>query len=88
MKIATDNKLAHYQVEVNEINEQLGMLNQQYMIQQQQVQQLGSYLSMNNGDTQARQRYRKATQELGSIGTKIRQKQRRLQTLQRQIMIE
>lgn len=88
MKIATQNRLAHYQVEYNEICEQNVVLNNQLLLQQQEFNNLQRYLNCNQGDARARQQLRKCSRDLCSTQTKLRQNNIRLGTLTRQIDVE
>lgn len=88
MKIQTQNKLAHFQCEYNELCEQTQMLQAQIPALQAQVQQLYCYLNCNNGDKRARSDYSKALQRLNSLNNTIRRNQMRLVTLSRQIAQE
>lgn len=88
MKIQTQNRLAHYQCEYNEIIEQTQMLQSQLPALQDQVVAMQQYLNINNGDRKARSDYSKLIQRYNSIMCTINRNQMRLQTLQRQIMCE
>lgn len=85
MRIATNNRLAHYQVEYQELNEQTAMLRNQLPGLEAQIAQLGNYLSVNGGDRMARSEYAKLRQRYSSISSAIRRNIVRMQTLQRQI---
>ena len=88
MKIATSNKLAHYQVEFQELQEQTAMLNAQLPGLMQQMRTMESYLSVNSGDRKARTEYTTLCKRYNSTCTTIRRNSMRLQTLQRQITAE
>lgn len=88
MKIATQNRLAHYQVEYDECCQRGAILQQQRNTKLMEVNQWASYLSINNGDASARKNWRRAQQELRSIDSEMRKLQVRLATLQRQINTE
>ena len=93
MRIATNNRLAHYQVEYQELNEQTAMLRNQLPGLEAQIAQLGNYLSVNGGDRMARSEYAKFRQRYSSISSAIRRNivlhfhycPTHYQTLQRQI---
>lgn len=88
MKIATQNRLAHYQIEYNEICEQSGILNNQLLLKQQEYNNLQRYLSCNQGDKGVRQQFRQCAKDITSIQSKLRQNNVRLATLSRQIEVE
>lgn len=88
MKIATGNKLAHYQAEYNELMEQLKMLEARVPYIQGDIKVLQCYLSLNQGDTSARSDYQRDCSILKHINAQIIQKQRRLSTLTGQIQYE
>lgn len=88
MKIQSQNRLAHYQCEYNEVLEQTQMLQNQLPGLQDQLINMQQYLNCNNGDRKARTDYSKLLQRYNSISCTIRRNQMRLQTLQRQIMCE
>lgn len=85
MRIATTNKLAHYQVELQELQEQTAMLNAQLPGLTAQIQSIEQYLSVNAGDRRARAEYTKLRQRYFSTCSAIRRNSTRMQTLQRQI---
>lgn len=85
MKIATTNRLAHYQVEFQELQEQTAMLNAQLPGLQSQIASMEQYLRMNGGDRKARSEYTKLRQRYNSTCASIRRNTVRMQTLQRQI---
>lgn len=88
MRIQSNNRLAHYQVEFQELQEQTAMLNAQLPGLQQQIASLEQYLSCNAGDRKARQNYSQVRQRYNSTCSSIRRNAMRMQTLQRQIAIE
>lgn len=88
MKLQTNNRLAHYQVELNEVQEQTIMLQARLQPIQAELANLQSYLSCNNGDKYVRQQYKRKVMEFRSLCTKIRKNSVRINTLQRQIMCE
>lgn len=85
MKIATSNRLAHYQVELQELQEQTAMLNAQLPSLQAQMVTAQQYLRMNCGDRRARASYMEIQRRYNSTCTSIRRNTIRMQTLQRQI---
>ena len=85
MKIATNNRLAHYQVEFQELQEQTAMLNAQLPGLQSQIASMEQYLRANGGDRKARAEYSKLRQRFNATSTSIRRNTVRMQTLQRQI---
>lgn len=85
MKIATNNKLAHYQVEFQELQEQTAMLNGQLPALQSQIASMEQYLRVNGGDRKARGEYTRLRQRYNATCTSIRRNTVRMQTLQRQI---
>lgn len=88
MKVQTQNRLAHYQVEYQEIREQTCMLQNQFGYLQNQLVNLQQYLSVNNGDKMARQNLRQVQRNLNSTKSQIFRNMRRLSTLERQISVE
>lgn len=88
MKVQTQNRLAHYQVEYQEVREQTCMLQNQMSYLQNQLINLQQYLSVNNGDKMARQNFRRVQRELNSAKSQIFRNMRRLSTLERQINTE
>lgn len=88
MKIQTNNRLAHWQVELQELQEQTSMLNAQLPGLQSQMQQLQGYCSVNGGDRKAMQSLRQLQQRQRQIVSSINRNQRRMATLQRQIQAE
>lgn len=88
MKIQTQNRLAHYQVEYNECCEQGQLVQRQIQAQQIVVNQYMAYLQRNAGDKNARKQYNEACRELQKLNTQSRHIQTRLATLQRQINME
>lgn len=85
MKIGTQNRLAHYQVEFQELQEQTAMLNAQLPGLMSQLQSIEQYLRMNGGDRTARANYNGVRQRYNQTCTAIRRNTMRMQTLQRQI---
>ena len=85
MRIATNNRLAHYQVEFQELQEQTAMLNAQLPGLMSQIQQTYAYLQVNGGDRRARQQYSELNRRYNSICASVRRNTVRMQTLQRQI---
>ena len=88
MKIQTQNKLAHYQCEYNEVYEQTLMLQNQIVPLQQQIGNMQRYLQVNGGDRKAMQDYKRLTAQLNTLNSSIRRNQTRLNTLSRQIYAE
>lgn len=88
MKIQSQNRLAHYQCEYNEIVEQTQMLQGQLVGIQSQLVSMQQYLNVNNGNRRARTDYSKLLQKYNQMCNTINRNQMRLQTLQRQIMQE
>lgn len=88
MKIQTNNRLAHYQVEYTELQERLNLLNGQEYNVMNEINQYNTYLGYNNGDRLARQSCRSANQRLRSIRSEKMRIARRLNTLTRQMQIE
>jgi len=88
MKIATGNRLAHYQIEYNELIEQTTLLNQTLIYKQQEYQVLCNYFSVNQGDKNARTRLNKSARDIKSLRSNIERNKRRMLTLQRQMKIE
>lgn len=88
MKIATHNRLAHYQVEFQELQEQTNMLNGQLPGLQSQIVHLQGYLSANQGDRQARSQLVELQRRANAISSSIRRNMTRMGTLQRQIQGE
>lgn len=88
MNIATQNRLAHLQVEYQEVTEQTQMLQAQLPALTSQLGTLEQYLSYNNGDRKARADYSKTLQRYNSICNTIRRNNLRIQALSRQIAIE
>lgn len=88
MRIATGNRLAHYQVEFQELQEQTAMLNGQLPGLQNQIVHLQGYLSMNQGDKRARQELAELQRRYRTICSSIGRNNVRLNTLQRQIQGE
>lgn len=88
MKIATENKLAHLQCEYVEIQEKLRLLQSQMAPLQVQVNNLASYVQVNNGDRDAMKRYRKAVSDLNTLNTRYRRDYTRAQSLALRIQQE
>lgn len=88
MKIATHNRLAHYQVEFQELQEQTAMLNTQLPGLLSQIQQMQAYLTANGGDRRARHQFAELNRRYNSVCSSIRRNTVRMQTLQRQIQAE
>lgn len=88
MKIGTQNRLAHYQCEYQELCEQTQMLQGQVAPLQMQINQLQQYCSMNNGDRAQMANLRQQMTRLNTLVNTIARNQRRLQTLERQIATE
>lgn len=88
MRIDTNNRLAHYQVEYTECCEQASILQRQIQIKTIEVNQWLAYLNSNNGDAKSRAKYREATRDLSALHTQLRRVNSRLITLQRQINVE
>ena len=85
MRVGTQNRLAHYQVEFQELQEQTAMLNAQLPGLMSQIQSLEAYLRANGGDRTAKQNYNNARSRYNQTCTAIRRNTVRMQTLQRQI---
>lgn len=88
MKIATNNRLAHLQVEYDETLQQSQVLMNQQVFKNQELAQLVNYLNFNAGDRNARQRYRDLVRELNHIQSELRKNDKKLVSLQRRIGIE
>ena len=88
MKIQTQNKLAHYQAEYQEVTEQTQMLRAQLPSLQQQILNMEAYLRVNNGDRKARTDYGNLVRRYNSLNNTIKRNCMRLETLNRQIAIE
>ena len=88
MKIQTQNKLAHYQAEYQEVSEQSQMLQAQLPALQQQIASMETYLRVNNGDRKARTDYSNLVRRYNSLVNTIKRNNMRLETLNRQIAIE
>lgn len=88
MKIQTQNKLAHYQAEYQEVTEQSQMLQAQLSSLQQQIASMEAYLRTNNGDRKARTDYSNLIKRYNSFVNTIKRNNMRLETLSRQIAIE
>lgn len=85
MRIQSSNRLAHYQVELQELQEQTAMLNAQLPGLQAQMQTMQQYLMANGGDRRARSEWSKLQQRYNQTCTAIRRNTTRMMTLQRQI---
>ena len=81
MKIATENRLAHYQVEYQELQEKIRVQTSLLAPLQSQIQQLNSYLQYNNGDRAAMKNYRRLMCEYNSTINSIRRYTMRMQSL-------
>ena len=88
MKLQTQNKLAHYQTEYQEVTEQSQMLQAQLPALQQQISSMEAYLRVNNGDRKARTDYSNLVRRYNSLNNTIKRNYMRLETLNRQIAIE
>lgn len=88
MRIATQNRLAHYQCELNELLEKLPMMQQQLASMCPQINSLASYCQFNNGDRDAMARYRKLMSNYRSLQTQFRKTQARICVLQTNIAKE
>lgn len=88
MKIGTSNRLAHYQVEFREISEQTTLLQSQVAGLQSQIHSLQAYLSVNQGDRNARANLSKLVQSYNSMSSSINRNLVRLQTLTSKMQIE
>lgn len=88
MKIQSQNKLAHYQVEYQEVTQQSQMLQAQLPNLQQQIANMEAYLRVNNGDRKARTDYSNLIKRYNSLNNTIKRNSMRLETLSRQIAIE
>lgn len=88
MKIATNNQLAHLQVEYDETLQQCQILQNQLVFKQQECNVLTNYLNANQGDRSARQRYRDITKGIRHIQSELRKNNQRLGSLKRRILIE
>lgn len=88
MKIQSQNRLAHYQLEYQELMEQTNMLIAQLSTAQAEVANLFAYLQCNDGDRRARSDYSKAIQRVNHLQSSINHNNLRCVTLQRQIAIE
>lgn len=88
MRIQSNNRLAHYQVELQELQEQTAMLNAQLPGLQSQIVSMQHYLSQNCGDRKARGEVSALQRRYQHMCTSIRRNSVRMQTLQRQITAE
>lgn len=88
MKIQTNNRLAHYQVELNEVSEQTYMLQVNIGHLYQEINVLSNYLSANSGDLHSRNMYKAKVKEYRSLKSKVNRNTRRIETLRRQIALE
>lgn len=88
MKIQTQNKLAHYQAEYQEVTEQSQMLQAQLPALQQQIASTEAHLRVNGGDRKARTDYSNLVRRYNSLVNTIKRNNMRLETLSRQIAIE
>lgn len=88
MKIATCNRLAHYQVEFQELQEQTAMLNAQLPSLMSQMANIENYLAVNSGDRSARASYSQLRQRYNSTCASIRRNSMKMQTLQRRMAME
>lgn len=85
MKIGTDNKLAHLQLEYNELYEQTCTLGAVANTTLNMVRYYETYLSSNGGDRSAIAEYRKAITKYRSVVSQINRNNYRLQSLIRRI---
>ena len=88
MKIQSQNKLAHYQAEYQEVTQQSQMLQAQLPNLQQQIANMEAYLRVNSGDRKARTDYSNLIKRYNSLNNTIKRNSMRLETLSRQIAIE
>lgn len=88
MKMATNNRLAHIQCEMVEVNEQYVMISNQLALVNTELVQIEQYLRMNNGDAFYRKKYRDTLRQRNSLGTQGGKLQRRYNSLCRQLMVE
>lgn len=88
MKIGTQNRLAHLQVEYQELNEQTMMLQNQVAPLNASIQQYQNYLSYNQGDRESLRKYRESLNRYNSLINQIRRNQNRLANLSMQITKE
>lgn len=88
MKIQTGNRLAHYQVEHNELTERAVFINAQITSMTRIVEAEKQYLSYNNGDKRAREEHRNNTTKLRSLLSEYARIQKRLITLEHQMRVE
>lgn len=88
MKIATNNQLAHLQVEYDETLQQCQILSNQLGCKKQEYSMLLNYLNVNGGDRDARQRLRDTQKGIRHIESELRKNNQRIMSLQRRIQIE
>ena len=88
MKVQTSNKLAHLQVEYNELYEQTETLKAQTQIKYSECMNLSQAVSVNSGDKKVMQMYRKAVSEYNSLCNNVRRNQNKLVNLSARINSE
>lgn len=88
MKIATNNQLAHLQVEYDETLQQCQILSNQLSYKRQEYTVLANYLNVNSGDQSARKRFREIQKGIRHIESELRKNNQRIASLQRRIQIE
>lgn len=88
MKIATNNQLAHLQVEYDETLQQCQILSNQLGCKRQEYNMLVNYLNVNSGDRTARQRLRDTQKGIRNIESELRKNNQRIMSLQRRIQCE
>lgn len=88
MKVQTGNRLAHLQVELQELIEQTNYLKLQIQPKQMEIANLENYLKYNNGDRRISSDYRKACNELRSLMIKINTNNRKITKLNFRIQQE
>ena len=88
MRLQTNNKLAHYQCEYQELCEQTAMLQNQVPALQAQIAQLQAYCNVNCGDRAAIGNLKKLLTRMRTLSNNIARNQQRLNTLARQIQNE
>lgn len=85
MKIQTSNKLAHLQVEYQELYEQTTMLQSQIKPMELQINQCQYYISVNSGDRKAVAQYRDLCRRYQTLVSQIKRNTIRLNNLQMRI---
>lgn len=85
MKIQTSNKLAHLQVEYQELYEQTTMLQGQLKPMEFQISQCQQYISVNSGDRKAVAQYRDLCRRYQTLVSQIKRNSMRLNNLQMRI---